>query len=196
LKQRLFNEELLNIFFYGNDDSDGSAADLAAGFSVEAELYLAQIQVEALTYEGVEVTNLFDDGDFAILDDMEAGLVSGQAYPSTVAVNFTLRPSSRAVRPGSKRFGGIGETAGDGNEITDSGYAAALENVRTFLEATINGTGGLDADYVPVVVKRIKEGVDPDFTYRLPENGSEANVYPVAGVLFNGRFSHQTTRGN
>lgn len=196
LRQTLDNEELLNVFFYGNDAEDGTAEDLALTLDVAALAVLSNIQVAALEYNTFEVINLFDDDDFFIHPVTSNGLVTGDPYPSTVALNFTLRPSSRAVRPGSKRFGGIGESAGAGNVVTGSGYLSAIENVRIFLGETLNGTGGLDADYAPVVVKRVKEGVDPNFTYRLPANGSEANVYPVTAVLFNNRFSHQVSRGN
>lgn len=197
LIQQLHGEEILNVFFYGNLENDGTAQDLALTFDVAGLAVLNNIQTADLQYKFVEVENLFDESDFHVEGVQSLGLVVGQTYPSVVALNFTLRPSSRAVRPGSKRFAGIGESAGSGNTVNDPSYLSAIENVRVFLSQVLNGVGGLDADYVPSIVKRIPYTTPQgNPAYRLPETAAEADVFTVTTALFKNTFSHQTTRGN
>jgi hypothetical protein len=191
----LNNVECQNVFFYHNEAGDGDASDLLASFEVQVINIIDNIQsldFEWRTAVARCLSNLTDDAE---LDITLAGAVAVESFPNTVAANFTLRPSSRLVRPGSKRIAGIPEDAGNHNEWNDAGWLADAANVVTALGATINGTGGLGADYDPVIVKRIPyttSGGNPG--YRLPENNSEANVVPVAGVFLSLVPSHQISR--
>jgi hypothetical protein len=145
----------------------------------------------------INTINLGNLGDNAFDTLTTAGTIAGtEMLPLHDAVNFTLKPANRAVRPGSKRFAGIPEGAVLRGDINDATYLASLELLRIGLGENIS-----DDDTVffqPVVIKRVKYVPDPErpdhFAYRFPEIGETPVSSTIAGVLLNTHVSHQVSR--
>lgn len=190
-------EVILNTYTYQRNAPEGSALELANAFIQDVQLLVEQIQVTSLEHTVTRVYSLGDLEDFAeVTQTGNTGVNATEAYPSYVAVNFTLRAASRAVRPGSKRYAGIPEAAGVGNVITNSGFITALNNLRVGLSAVIESPEDATT-YSPVVVKRVpyvtSKGND---AYRYPQPGDTLVAPLITGALVDLQLSHQVSRGN
>jgi len=196
LKQSFENQDLHNIFTYQRDDT-GLAIDLKTAFVANVLNLINFIQFGDIKNVLLRITNLGDLSDN--WDEPltgEGAVTAGQMLPVHDAVNFTLRPTSRAVRPGSKRFSGISESFQAGGTITDSGYIGDLNDLKAGLGTVIDSGDG--DTFTPVIVKRVKYNPDPDrpehFAYRFPTIGETPVVSTISGVLLNTRVSHQVSR--
>lgn len=195
--QRMNEEEMLNVYFYKNDAGEGNAEDVANAFHEDVLFVLPTIQSVDIQHISLKVQALFALDDNFELATGDLGTIATEAFPSASAVNFTLRPLSRAVRPGSKRIAGIPENAGNHNVINNAGYITALENTRLVLEGSIEAGVTPLATYEPAIVKRIPYTAPSGKpAYRLPATGAEAFVFGVSGALVSLRMSHQVSRGN
>lgn len=185
-------EQILNVYFYERVGVTGDASDLIATFVSDMLSAVKGVQSSALVHYLARVENLGDVGDFD--EFTAAGDVGDLTAPlrnEWDAYAFTLRPSTRDVRPGSKRIGGVAENdAGYTNGVvTDAAILTLLQTVRTQLGAILSGT--LDT-YIPVIIKRVLVAGN----YRLPVNDAELMSIPVSQVLLNPKITHQTSRGN
>jgi hypothetical protein len=126
------------------------------------------------------------------------GGITGEMLPVFNAVNFTIKPASRAVRPGSKRIAGVPETVQLDGTITDSSYITALNGLRVAMGNEIS-TDDVNF-YRLVTIKRVAYDVpDSDpvrVAYRFPETDGELVFAPVRNILLNTKVSHQVSRGN
>jgi hypothetical protein len=194
--QRLDGEKMLNVFFYKDDTGTGTADDLRLAYKDRVQLQMLDVQSADLQHVGISVINLFDESDFSTDSDVRTGTIGIEAMPHAVAVNFTLRPNSRAVRPGSKRIAGPPESAGNHNVINNPTYIGNLNGLVTQFAANIDAPISPVSSYDPAIVKRIPY-ITPEGkpAYRLPANASEANVFLVIAALVSLTFSHQVSRG-
>lgn len=185
-------EPCQNVYFYQRLDPAGDASDLLAAFEAEVKTDLKACQSGDLVHYLLRVINLGNVADF---DEFStAGDVGGIGQPirnTFDAVNMTLRPSARTVRPGSKRFAGIPEDDASytNGVIVGAAHLTRWQTLRVALGALLVGSL---AQYQPVIIKRIPSGG----SYRLPETDLELVAVPVAQVLFNPRITHQISRGN
>lgn len=192
-KQRLpSGEPLENVYFYEQIGAAGNASDLLAAFVGDVLPLLKGVQSNQLVHNLIKVENIGDVGDF---DEYGA---AGQIGAVGLAIRnewdcypFTLRPSSRAVRPGSKRIGGVYEsdasyTAG---VVVDATLLTALHALRAQMGAILEGA--LES-YQPIILKRVLDGG----TYRLPITDGETVAVAVSTVLLNTKIGHQVSRGN
>lgn len=185
-------ETILNTYFYERIDPAGSAQDLVGAWIADTRPAILGVQSSALVHYLTRAISLGDVADFYELG--EAGIVglrSGPVRNEWDCFAYTLRPSTRAVRPGSKRIGGVpeGDAEYTNGVVTDSSMLILLQACRTALAA---GPTGVDSDYQPVIVKRVLDGG----SYRLPETDGELVAVPVSTVLLNTKISHQVSRGN
>lgn len=185
-------EQILNTYFFERDDPAGNSTDLLATFNTDMLPVIEGIQSSALVHYLTRCENLGDLGDFA--EQAFSGEVGSLVAPvrnEWDAYAYTLRPSTRDVRPGSKRIGGVPEAdaAYTNGVVTDASTLILMQALRTQLGASLVGT---DANYNPVIVKRVLDGG----SYRLPETDGELLAIPVAQVLVNTKISHQVSRGN
>jgi hypothetical protein len=198
LKSSFRSEPLHNIFTYHKTGS-GGAEELAAAFIDDLLPAIQILQTGDIITESVYAYSL---GDLTDLAEVVVGTAGGggdaDMLPIFNALNFTLKPTSRAVRPGSKRFAGIPESAQADGFITLGGYITGIEGLRTALDSGLDG--GTGETFEIVVVKRVKYEVpDSDpvrFAYRFPETDEELVYSTVRTVLSNLKISHQVSRGN
>ncbi len=192
------NEEMMNVYFYQDVSLTSDAATLVQLFTDLVIPDIRGIQSTVVTHVLIDAVNLGDSSNFHESKVSLAGTVSGTPLPAHDAVNMSLRISSRALRPGSKRFTGVLEDFTTGNFITNSQYIAALETLRGKLHDTL--VSGSTEVFAPIVVKRVKylpPGASaPNYAYRLPETDEEFVFGDIVEVLVNLRVSHQVSRNN
>lgn len=196
LKQFFGLEECHNIFSYERL-GDGTAVDLNNAFIEDVLPAINEVQGDVVTNSSLRTYSLGNLGDFTetALDGGGAG-VAAQCLPSFAAYGFTLKPTTRAIRPGSKRFTGVPEASQNNGTIVDSATLANLELLRVALDTEIS-----DDDvnlWANVIVKRVKYVPDPDrpdhFAYRYPETDAELVSSHLGGVLLSVQVTHQTSR--
>lgn len=199
LKCSYQSEQIRNSFFFERSGAAASAADLATAWVAAYEPKLGNMTCSSISFDEVETTNLGDPTDFDTNVLADTGLDVRPMLPTSVALNFTLKLDTRAIRPGSKRFAGIPEEATAINVVTEAPYIAFLETLRLQLQTPLTSGGGATT-WTPVVVKRIKYNPDPlrpdHFAYRLPEAGDPLTVGHVVQALVDLTLSHQVSRSN
>lgn len=123
--------------------------------------------------------NLFNESEIA--DSLIGGIFPGTSTVANAgtfqAYHFATNRPNGAIRRGHKYFGGLpGGVSVDG--ILVPTVTAALAEMVTRLGASIVvDVGEVDATFLPVIVKRIREEPDAQHDnvwYRLPENSLEA----------------------
>jgi hypothetical protein len=201
IKQRYTSggEIMLNNFFYQCDDALGTAVDLTDVLIDTLGLVprINAIQCAIVINDSIRIINLYDLTDFNEVALLGAGALGGDCLPAHNAISYSLKLDTRAVRPGSKRFSGVPESAQANGIVTDSGYIANMELLRIKMAASLT-VGGAGA-YSPVVVRRNRH--EPDEThefvwYSLPEHSSEAVVGHILTSVVKTHISHQVSRGN
>ena len=185
-------EPVENVYFYQRLGAAGTAGDLEAVFVSTFLPTILGIQSQALVHNLIRFDNLGDPADF---EEHSAGGIIGTL---TAAIRnewdcwrFTLRPSSKTVRPGSKRIAGVAESdsAYTNGVVGDAGILTLLQTARVQMSALLEGA--LET-YQPVIIKRVLDGT----TYRLPETNGELVAVPVSVALLNPKIGHQVSRGN
>jgi len=194
--QQYINQDIENVWFFEKLDPAGTAADLIQAFITDLLPAVRQIQGSGFYHAFVDCLNLGDLGDF----DTEVTNVFGTAgggdlLPSFNAVGYSLKPATRAVRPGSKRFAGILEAVVTNGAITEPTFVANVEALRIKLDDNV--VGAL-SEYQPVIVKRIKYVPDPEkpdhFAYRLPTAGDPLVLGLVKQAVTNPEVTSQVSR--
>ena len=190
-------EEMVNIYHYYSANIGDTAQELLDSFFDTVIPDILPVQGAVVAHTRLRVYSLGNLSEFA--ESTYSGLVgtdsSGDCLPPHDAINFTLRTNTREVRPGSKRISGIAEANQSHGVISGAPYIATLNALRTTL-ATPLDAGADVGRFVPIVLKRVREGIPPNATYRLPESDLEVVYGEVTTVLVNLRISHQTSRGN
>jgi hypothetical protein len=129
--------------------------------------------------------------------DEDGAAGSDAPLPIFDAIGFTFKPSTRAVRPGSKRIAGIPQSTVTKGKVTDAGYITIMNNARVAMGNSI----GTEPDmFSPCIVKRTKTAI-PDtepvkYRYTLPKAGDTLVVATVVAVLQSTKVTHQVSRGN
>lgn len=195
LHQLYEQKEMSNVFFYRPATGTGTAQEVLDGFVTDVLPAINGIQEnDVITNRLIQVLHLFDLADF-VEDTVSGGGVraGGGSMPSFVAVNYTLRVNTRAVRAGKKRFSGVGESYVQKGIVTDATYIGHLQALKTELGSELVGAS---ATYKPCVVKRIFVEATPTAKahYRLPEVVGELEYGDVTTVLVNLTCTTQNSR--
>lgn len=196
LKQSFLTQEIHNIFSFENTGA-ATSTDLNNAFMEDLLPLINAVQAEFIVNVSLDTKCLGNLGDNNFLPLSGVGALAGSdMLPLHDAVNFTLKPAIRTVRPGSKRFSGIPEVEQVNGTITNAGYITNLNLLKIGLSAFISDD---DLEFFsPVIIKRVKYVVpdsDPErFAYRFPEIGETPVYSPVGGVLLNLHISHQISR--
>jgi hypothetical protein len=196
-KQSFNGEPLHNIWTF-ESLGEGSAVDLINAFQSDLLSVIQPIQCSQIKTESLYAYSLGNLGDLGEETIGTGGGITGEMLPVFNAVNFTIKPASRAVRPGSKRIAGVPETVQLDGTITDSSYITALNGLRVAMGNEIS-TDDVNF-YRLVTIKRVAYDVpDSDpvrVAYRFPETDGELVFAPVRNILLNTKVSHQVSRGN
>jgi len=199
--QTLQDQEIQNVYFYRQVNAfvplAGSMAQAIADEFVETLVpVIASVQAPDLIHTEVRVRNLFNGVDAATaVAGVIGGWVSGSDFlPSFAAWGLRMTTANASVRDGAKRIAGIPEIAQtDGVPIPE-----AIDGLNLVADALAEPiTGGLiieDDILFPVIVKRVRTGVSPDYEYRLPENTGELVFGTVLETLVKLFITSQISR--
>lgn len=196
--QEFGTEPLHNIYCY-EKLGEGDAYDLINAFQADILPSVLALQVNTMVTRFISAYSLGNLADLAEETINAVGSYGAdQMLPVFNAVNLTLKPTSRAVRPGSKRVSGIPETVTGNGIITDAEYLGRIETLRLAFGNEISTDD--ENFWRLVIVKRVKYNPDPEkpdhFAYRFPETDGELVVAPLRNVTTTTRVSHQVSRGN
>lgn len=127
-------------------------------------------------------TNINETNIYLIPSGEGVGELAQESLPPHDTWTFRYQGTGGAHRNGYKHFSGIAET-GQNKGIVSSGAVAVLDDLADVLESplTVDNTGESDALYVtvPVIVRKVAGGVDPDDIVVI-------DSWRPAGVVFNG----------
>jgi len=193
----LQGEAVQNDYFYRVDTGVPSALNIAQAFIEDIQPLVVGWLCNNLVFNRVKVINLGDLTDFYDATVTGTGEVTANMLPPANAVNITMRTDTRAVRPGSKRYSGIGVTAATDGVITDATVIGLINELATALASPIGYDTEPEAMYKPIVVKRVFDAeIGEEGGYRLPKTDGELVFGNVTGALWNTKVSHQDTRSN
>jgi hypothetical protein len=193
-------EKLLTNWFFLKNLGATNAEQLYDEFTADGAYVekINQLQAQQIKNDSIRIINLGDPTDFYEAPVADGGNNGSACMPAYVALNFTKKLNTRAIRPGSVRIPGIDETYVANGVVNDATYIATIEDSRLAFSTALPFGGA--ASWQPIVVKRVKEttvvgGVSIN-TYRLPETDEEAIVGLVTACIVNNHVSHQVSRGN
>lgn len=151
------------------------------------------------TYTGVYVRNLFDESESYELPLSRTGTRTvasdpGHQMPSFTAVKATMSTSNGLVRKGRKMIAGLLETDQATGLLTLVGMTTFSLYAATMVLDIVNAF--IPAQYAlePVVVKRIREGTQGNYTYRLPTSQIEAVYGSVQSAVISAVVTTQNSR--
>jgi hypothetical protein len=196
--QSFNNEPIHNIYFLESLDA-GDAVDAVSAFTGSLLTKVRNLQCEQILTTGLRCTNLGSPTDWNEVALSLTGTLTGhEMLPVFNALGYTLKPTNRTIRPGSKRIAGVPETCQVDGTITEGSYITAMETLRAAFGALLTSEDA--STFTLVVVKRVKEAVpdtDPvEYTYRLPETDDELVFAPLGAVKTSTKVKHQVSRGN
>lgn len=184
--QSLNSQRVINVFYYRQFvpfDPIGTgtrAAALGVSFRNNVIPDWRSCAITALSFDRVEVENLFDDTD--VWSDIlaQTGMrtpppgTPTEFLPTFMSLGVTLDGQGKHVRDGKKRFAGLWE--GDNiNGFAGTGVVAAYQPLIARLSQNRDYGGVLLTDgFEPIVVQRVKEMVADQQKYRLPRTRAEA----------------------
>lgn len=203
LTGRLYNQTINNVFHFYQDlefitTNPTKAQALVDRWNSTHLPTIAEISSGDLLYTNIAGRNLYnaaDAYDLAISLTGQGASAPNDTLSSFVATGFTLMPETPLVKPGSKRFAGLWESAQVDGVITDAGTITICNNVAAKLEAPVTiGTVIFDPVFLPVIVKRVRSGTPGNYEYRLPANAGEGQWSNIVVALFNAIVTSQVSR--
>lgn len=195
-----------NVFHYEQDTEFVStfpspAHDLALGFENQVLPKMQAIATVDVEWSRITVRNLFNEGDAAVRLISETGAIGGggvgaDTLPVYNTFTYALTGDNPAVNQGRKAFSGVGELyQTDGVVLTESGFVGSLQDLADQMATPVKSEPLLLSDlFIPVIVKRVREGVAPNYTYRLPSTAGEKVVSRILVALWNLLVSTQMSR--
>lgn len=192
-RQTLAGQQVLNVYYYFNNDTLAGAADaqdLIDSYVGQILPSLRPIQTNDLLHVEIEARNLFNPTDRAVNAISLAGTSSETDYQNAFsAVGVSLVQDNGAIRNGSKRFAGIPDARVTDGIITEGIYIGLLTTLMEALSGTLEF--GVISTWLPIVVKRILEAPG---VYRLPENAGETVYGSITDAEWNPVVTSQTSR--
>lgn len=196
--QKFGSELFMNVFFYQDLLLASIAQNVVESYVADVIPKVVAMQTTAIDHVKIDCVNLSDPANFFEDDTVHEGLRSGDTLPLFNAITFGLRLNSRALRPGSKRVGGISESDQSQGELTGSTILTAAEAYRVQMSTIL--LSGVLSTFQPIVIKRVLYDVPGSSpvrqAYRLPETDGEFVFGNVISALVSTHVSHQVSRGN
>lgn len=133
--QSFLGQLLQNVYFYRvlslptPPEGETVYDHIVLRFNADVGIPMRVLQSTACNHTVYRVDNLTNGIDFSEQTINVPGTMGEEASPSYNALNFILRRSTALTRNGSKRVGGLGEQASNGNTcIIAAGTLAAYAN--------------------------------------------------------------------
>ena len=153
LRQSLFEQEIVNIFYYKDDETGPNVglSQIAIAFVADVLAVIEVMQSELLEGVDVRVRKLGGTVEEVQNIDTRTGERPGEALPSFNAWGYILNRTNIDIRNGAKRFAGVAEGDVDGN-FPVSAIQVDLDNIAIALQATLILAN--DAELTPVIYRR------------------------------------------
>lgn len=155
--QNYISQDMMNVYYYRVTSPTGFTNDgyesILDWFETNILAPVADIQVEQLNHTTLQLVNMTNGIDIVERVENVTGTLTpttGQLLPSFMSIGFKLIRESLVTRNGYKRYGGLEETAVDGNLITLS--TTLTDAIADGLKADV--VVGLATLVEPVIVKR------------------------------------------
>lgn len=200
VKGEMLGQEWMNVFFYTSVESDPEttdALDVCAALATALSTTWAALVTNETKFHTITVRDLYELANVAsmVWPIAQGGSVS-ESLMSFLTLSFQFPSTNSLVKSGGKRLAGANELVyADGVLSPSGGFLTAITNFMLAMVATptVLDSSSFANELVPVVVKRIREGVAGAYTYRLPENLGETTGFQIETIEFNG-VSTQNTR--
>jgi hypothetical protein len=161
LRQELFSQECINLFYY-KDDETGPAIGLSQiGISFNSDVLSLMEAIQNENVLGVDIrTRLMGGGVENVQNiDTQTGDKVGESTASFNAWGYILNRTNIDIRNGAKRVAGVSEGDVDGN-FPVSGMQTDLDAVAVAFQQTLILAN--DAELTPVIFRR-GSFTDPDW---------------------------------
>ena len=171
LRQEYAGQEVLNRWHYVSDDTSIAAlpsVELMAKLfpaptgtpklfgSTSLAYKIQHIQVEDVTFESVEVRNIYDPTDFfevAFALGVNGEDVTHSGLAPYTAFGFLSSRVTLDIRRGTKRFAGVPADADSGMGVIDASYVTALDSLATVMSDPQSVTvGAATITFTPAIV--------------------------------------------
>ena len=206
VNQSLQSQKVVNVFYYQqsapfvNNSGQTNAGVLGVSFRQNVIPDWRSFAITQLTFETIEVENLFDDADTWIdvlaLNGQRAAPSGStpEVMPSFVGLGITLDGNGKQVRDGKKRLAGIWE--GDSVAgFAGTGLVAACQPLLVrFAQGRDYGSPTLAEGFRPVIVSRVAEVINGQRKYRLPRTQAELVFKTVTEAALSLILTTQNTR--
>lgn len=142
LKARLQNQEIANVFNYGQIGGTDNADNLGDLFEADIIPRIRAITSNDVDFYQLDVKNLDDPADFHSRSLSVSGQRTGEVMPSFVAWSITLLTNRTDAKSGGKRFAGCVE--GDVvNGIISPGILLSVASLVVKLGQNLASGGGI-----------------------------------------------------
>jgi len=173
------------------------ASVLATNFAIQVLPAISAWQPADLVTIRIRARNLFSLSDDFTLELATVGGASlaTQSLPIFSAVNFSFTGDNPAVKNGSKRFAGLSEDIQDDGVITNATFISQMNVLADKMEGYVEvGILLPDKVFKFVVVKRIRSGIAPNYTYRMPATSAEGVFSAIVVAAFRALITSQVSR--
>lgn len=184
-RQVYAGQECLNVYYYQQLVGEGVGADeLIDAFVGSVIPLIINLQVNTLEHTEIAVINIDNDADYATrgLTEDNFGTLTGDGMPPYAAWAFRYNRTTRAVRNGQKRIGGVDE-ASQVEGVAISATIIDLNLAAAAMGDTIEGDPGFT--FIPRIFHKAVGDPTPPL--------SDGTAYPVGSVSYVS-LSTQNTR--
>lgn len=197
-------KQMENVFFYRYNNliglgNPGVSETLANVFDTIVVAAQVPMTPPGIKYNMIQVRNLFDAADAfdkPINRSGTRGPGSGtsQLLPSHDAVKVMLNTDNGLVKKGRKMLAGLMENDQTNGLIDSVPYASWVVRIAVFALDIVDSVIGGQKSFAPVVVKRVREGTAPNFTYRLPRDQWELVYGNIQSAIMSAVVTTQNSR--
>lgn len=189
-----------NVYYYRleNENPGGlpQSADLCNTWQADIMSVIVPTMPIPFVTQELRARNLFDPSDTYVKSlNVPGTRVSGGAelQPSFLSVICNASTTNGLIRKGRKMFAGLLESDQAAGILSMVGIPVFAIRAAAFA-AYIGTLFGGAKKWAPVIVKRVREGAPGNYTYRLPENQTEALFGYIAAAVNSAIVSSQDTR--
>lgn len=153
LRQSLFSQEVVNLFYYKDDETGPNVglSQIAIAFNADVLSLIEVTQNENTLGVDIRVRKLGGTIEEVQNIDTQTGDRTGESLASFVAWGYILNRTNIDIRNGAKRFAGVSESDVDGNFPLAS-VLVDLDAVATALQETLILAN--EAELTPVIYRR------------------------------------------
>lgn len=197
VKQKYLSFDVQNVFYYRATNALSAFPSLSAiAADIQANLLPAinGCQSTRVTNQSLVLTKFNTNGETLAWPISGGGALtptSGDTMPPFVAIGIKLGGADGSTRSGAKRIGGLRDQDAIDGTLSGAVINAALTTLSSQILRSLTASTEF---LVPIIVKRIAEGLLPPFTYRLPATLLESDYNDIVEAVVQPQVTSQVTR--